>query len=165
MTTIVSVRKELEATRTAFHQLLDSVTDAELIQLIPGSAWTLQAEFYHITQSINYVPAAIVRAYRGGAAFSALYSLPAFLRNWVNGTFLVPRQGRKATRASIAAAYDRHHARVVEAIAGVKDDEWNRSANFGLARITVDEVAHRPINHFRDHGDAIHGNLSKIRRR
>jgi len=159
------MREELEATRAAFHQLLASVTDAELIQLIPGSAWMLQAEFYHITQSIRYVPGAIMRAHHGGAGFSALYSLPASLRNWVNGTILVPSQGRKATRASIAAAYDRHHARVVEAIAPVQDDEWDRSANFGLARITVDQAARRPVNHFRDHGEAIQRNLEKIRRK
>lgn len=158
------MRAELETTRAGFHQLLDSVTDAELIQLIPGSAWTLQAELYHITQSIRYVPSAIARAHRGGVGFSALYSLPTSLRNWVNGTFLVPRQGRQATRETIAAAYDRHHARILEAIAAVKDDEWNRSANFGLARVTVDQAAHRAITHFRDHGEAIRRNLAKIRR-
>src|SRR5690242_13865365 len=91
----IALRVGLEATRTRFHTLLDSVSDAEWRRKSPASAWTVGEVFVHLTWALEQLPQEVARAGRG----QGMFNLPKRLADPLSYWFIRWR-ARRATRES-----------------------------------------------------------------
>ncbi len=103
-----------------------------------------------MTQVIQLLPAGIRRAAMGHR-HSALSVVPEPLRRWVNGYLIVPLSYRSATRASLASDYEQAHAALLKVLRELPEEAWSRGAHFPRQYRTVEQMAHRPTEHFAEH--------------
>lgn len=145
-----AAREELEKVRPRFLHVLDEIPEKDWNRRFPGEAWTIKQEMVHITQVLNVLPNGIQRASRGGRR-SILAIVPTSLRSWVNGYIVVPFMARGATRQSIAEAYSKAHNSLLGILKELPEDAWNKSTPYPRKYRTVEQMAHRPAEHFEEH--------------
>ncbi len=141
---------ELEGVRLEFLRLLHEISDSDWDRRLPGEGWTARQEMAHVTQVLQLMPGGIRRA-ATGRRYSVLSVVPEPLRRWANGYFIVPLTYRSATRASLATAYDQAHATLLEVLRELPEEAWSRGAYFPREYRTVEQMAHRPAEHFAEH--------------
>lgn len=154
-----AIRTQLQAIRGAFHTLLNSISDRDLERVMPGNRWSTKAELVHVVQAAQFVPGGIDQARRGQRT-SLLSLAPAGLRDWVNGFILVPMLARNATRESIARDYDRVHAQMLAKLDSISIDELDKGTTFLGRYRTIEQIFHRPIEHFQEHAAHIRQGLN-----
>ncbi len=143
----LALRAEFEATRTAFHRLLDSVSDDQWRQKSPGSEWTVGEVFVHLTWALEYLPAEVARARRG----QGMFNLPKRLANPLSYWY-IRRLARKATRHTIRRSYDAAIAAAIGALDEVRDSDWTLGAEFyGEGFHTVTDLFQAPARHLAEH--------------
>jgi hypothetical protein len=147
-----SIRKELEETRRAFLEFLNGIPDRDLDRAQPGEGWTAKQEMMHITQVLHVIPAGILQAHLGRKR-SVLSFIPAHLRSWVNGHIIIPVVSRQATRDSIAESYRKAHTVLVNMLENLPEEAWSKGTNYPGQYRTVEQMAHRPAEHFTVHAD------------
>jgi hypothetical protein len=147
-----SIKKELEEVRRAFLDLLNAIPDGDLERALPGEGWTAKQEMVHIAQVLNVIPAGILQAHLGHRR-SVLSFIPTFLRSWVNGHIIIPVISRQATRASVAESYGKAHAALIDLLEKLPEEAWNKGAHYPSQYRTVEQMAHRPAEHFKMHAD------------
>lgn len=145
---------ELEGVRRAFLDLLHEIPDADFERVRPGEGWTAKQEMVHIVQVLGVIPAGILKA-NAGSGRSALSLIPTAFRSWVNGHIVVPVMSRRATRASIAESYERAHGALVRLLATLPEEAWSKGAHYPGKFRTVEQMAHRQAEHFREHAKHI----------
>ncbi|OGO67232.1 MAG: hypothetical protein A2Z49_12610 [Chloroflexi bacterium RBG_19FT_COMBO_56_12] len=145
-----AVREELEKVRLGFLHLLDEFPEKDWDRRFPGEGWTIKQEMVHITQVLNVLPHGIRRASRG-ARRSILAIVSASLRSWVNGYIVIPFMARGATRQSIAEAYNKAHNALLGILEGLPEDAWSKGMPYPKKYRTVEQMAHRPAEHFEEH--------------
>jgi len=145
-----ALRAELEETRLAFLRLLQEIPDKDWDRPLPGKGWTARQEMAHVTQVVRLLLAGIKRA-TAGRSRSALAFVPERLRSWVNGYIIVPVMYRTATRASIAAAYEKAQRALLNLLQELPEDAWSKGTTFPRQYRTVEQMAHRPAEHFQEH--------------
>jgi hypothetical protein len=163
-----SIRTELEATRLAFHALLDSLPDEELGRQSLNAGWTNAEVLFHIVLAFILLEPLVPMA-RIYGRLPPRYSRPqAWLLDAITGPFnwinaLGARLGgRVLTRPQIRARYDHFHRRALKMIETIRDDEWQRGM-FYPARwdplfsdfMTLEQVFRFPEAHFRFHAGQI----------
>jgi DinB superfamily len=146
----LSNRDELESVRLAFHRLLNDIPEKDWDRRLPDEGWTARQEMAHITQIIRLLPVGIRRA-TSSRKRSMLNFIPERLRRWVNGYIIVPRMYRLATRASIAEAYEAAHRNLLSILQALPEEAWSKSAFYPRQYRTVEQMAHRPAEHFQEH--------------
>jgi hypothetical protein len=104
----------------------------------------------HITQVLNVLPNGIRRASRG-CRRSILAIVPTSLRSWVNGYIVIPFMARGATRQSISEAYSKAHNTLLGILEGLPEDAWSKGIPYPRKYRTVEQMAHRPAEHFDEH--------------
>lgn len=104
----------------------------------------------HITQIIRLLPVGIERA-TSGRKRSVLNTVSERLRRWVNGYIIVPMTYRSATRETIAAAYQKAHEALLSLLQDLPEEAWSKGAFYPREYRTVEEMAHRPAEHFQEH--------------
>ena len=113
---------ELEATRQAYHALLNGLTDEDWQRPSGNEAWTIGQLMYHMTVVPRMLPTD-VRLIRRAPRVSA------FLFNGLN--VLVTRWGvRKWNRLPVGGAYDEAHAAALAVLDTVQDDEWAKGVEY-----------------------------------
>lgn len=158
--TKTAIQAELENTRTAFHDLLGSVPDEEWCCRSGNAAWTIGTELWHIADSLRFIHGAIKRARRNKRPF--LTKLPTRIVDPPRMLY-VKWFGRNATRRAIAEIYDAGHARFLDTLASLRDDEWSKSSILLDWHLTVTELFHRPAAHFAEHAASIQNGLAATR--
>jgi DinB superfamily len=140
-----AIRAELEATRTAFHQLLDSLSDADWKRRSRNPAWSVRQIMYHIAWVAALAPGGVESAKKGKG-----FNPPSFLVNPLN--VLATRVGaRGKTRAGIGRKYDEAHAKMLASLDAVHDDDWQKGVtNFG-EYATVEQTFRSVKAHFDEH--------------
>lgn len=123
-----TLRHKLEATRTAFHELLAAIPDEAWEQPSRNPAWNIREMAYHITIAVSMLPNDI-RLLRRGGLFTRLIKIPSGLFNWFNER-LTRRAARHQTRQSIAQRYDEAHANILQLLDTIGDDEWQLAAEY-----------------------------------
>jgi uncharacterized protein (TIGR03083 family) len=114
------IRAELEATREAYHELLDSLSDEDWQKPSGNPAWTVGQLLYHMTVAPRMLPADVGLIRRGGW----MPNLPAFVFNWTN--VLMTRWGaRKESLDSVGELYDAAHDRVLGVLETIQEGEWS----------------------------------------
>ena len=145
-----SIRDELEEVRLAFLGLLQEIPDRDWDRPLPGEGWTAKQQMVHIAQVLSVLPAGIERA-NTGRRRSVLSFVPTSLRSWVNGHVVIPIISRQATRESIAEAYEKAHAALVSLLEELPEEAWGKGTNYPGQYRTVEQMAHRPVEHFGEH--------------
>ncbi len=146
-----AILAELEATRVKFHQLANSVSNAEWHQKSPTSDWTLGEILVHLTWSLEYLPREVSRGLRG----KGMFNMPKFVADPMS--FLYIRWlARKATRESILRRYDAAMAAVVALVDNIVDEDWAKGAKFyGEGFYTIEDLFHTPADHLKEHSAGI----------
>ena len=139
-----ALRAELETTRAAFHELLNSLSPADLRRRSGNAAWTVGQLIYHLAWAAGFVPSGVQSARKGRG-----FNPPAFLADRVN--VIATRLGaRRATKSSIAAKYDAAHAKILAALGSVGDGDWQRGVKTFGEYLTVGDVFHSVARHFEE---------------
>jgi hypothetical protein len=148
-----ALRAELDATRTAFHALLATLSDADLAR--PGSEtdWTVKEELWHVAYAVGFMRGGITRALRGAGRIAP--PIPPGVRDWIS-LRLVRYQARRASRQDLARFYDRQHARLLATLAQTQPADWTRRVQLlGEEPRPLEALFRRPITHFAEHAAQI----------
>lgn len=116
-----ALRAELEATRTAYQQLLASLSDADLARPCAISKWTIKEVMCHLVLSLEQAsPTMVARARQSKG-------MPKFLDtrfgHWLNYKMAV-WAARKCDRATLAKRYDKACEKLLQLMNTVGADEW-----------------------------------------
>lgn len=157
-----ALRAELEATRAAYHELLDSLSEEDWRRKSANPAWRVGQLMWHLAWALGYFPKGVDQCRKGDAS-----NMPAWILNPLN--MLNTRIGsRKATPVRVAKLYDRNHAAVLACLDGVQDDEWHKRGKplgaFGEEK-TVESVFRSIAAHFQEHEADIKKGLGEARQR
>lgn len=145
-----AIREELEKVQTGFFHLLEKIPEEDWNRRFPGEGWTIKQEMVHIVQVINIIPKGILRASKGGRR-SILAIVPTSLRSWVNGHIVIPFMARSATRQSTAEAYKKAHNALLGILEELPEEAWSKGMPYPRKYRTVEQMAHRPAEHFEEH--------------
>src|SRR6266550_80673 len=113
------LRRQLEETRSAFHALVESLTDADWHRKTSATAWTIGEVLVHLTYTLAHTPEAIEHVRQGKNYLNP----PPFL-NWLGHLInrrLAQKSAGSQTRASILAWYDNAHTAMLATIEGMRD--------------------------------------------
>jgi hypothetical protein len=121
-----AIRTQLDETRAAFHTLLDEIPADAWERPSRNPAWNIREMAYHITIAVNLLPQDIKMIRRGGL-LARLTKIPPVLFNWLNER-LTRRAARRQTKEAIAQRYDAAHESVLQLLATIGEDEWEKTA-------------------------------------
>jgi hypothetical protein len=149
-----ALRAQLEETRTAYHLLMESLTDADWHRKTSSTAWTVGEVMTHLADTLADKPAAIADVRRGKNHLNP----PPGLR-WLApgiGYLLVKYSARRKNRQTILARYDQAYAALLATLDGIKDHEWKLGAFcYGEGYKTILEVCQLVVSHFQEHAAQI----------
>jgi DinB superfamily len=142
-----ALRAGLEATRTTFHNLLDSVSGDRWFMKSPASAWTMAEVFAHVTWALEYLPKEIARARRG----KGMFNMPKRVADPASYWF-IRLTARKSTPESVRRRYDAAIDAAIKALESVPDSDWELGAEFyGEGFHTVADLFRVPAKHLAEH--------------
>jgi hypothetical protein len=148
------LRRQLEETRSAFHTVVESLTDADWHRKTSSTAWTVGEVLTHLADALAGTPEAIEHVRLGKNYLNP----PSFL-SWLGPLInrrLVKQSARSQTRVSILARYDKAHTVMVATVEGIQDDEWGRGAHcFGAGYKTILDLCQTLPSHFQEHAAQI----------
>lgn len=157
-----AIRLELEATKDRFHELLDSLSAEDLAKPSSNPAWTIAQVVYHMSVAPRFLPSDVALIRRSGR----MPKPPAFLFHTLN-VWLARWGARKATHRSLGDQYDKAHARTTEALATIREDEWQLGADYPgwdpmlAGYVTLEDLFHYPTRHFEAHAKEINQALRR----
>jgi DinB family protein len=146
--------RHLEETRSAFHAVVEQLSDADWHRKTSSTAWTIGEVLTHLTFTLAHTPEAIEHLRQE----KNYHNPPSFL-NWLGPLInrrLAEQSARGQTRASILAWYDTAHTAMLATVEGIGDDEWGRGAHcFGAGYKTVLDLCQYLPSHFQEHAAQI----------
>lgn len=106
------IHSDLEATRKAFHELLDEISSDNLTLPSLNPAWTIGELFYHMSFAPRNLPSDVWMIRH----LNWVPKIPAGPFNRLN-IYLTRRGGRIATKKILAESYDEAHQRTLKVVA------------------------------------------------
>ncbi len=138
-------RAELEATRSHYHDLLNTLSDEDWNKKSGNPAWNVRQLMWHLGRGMEFFGEAIGYCRRGKAP-----NPPGFLVN--TGNVLLTRLGsRGATPKSVAEKYEAAHSALLAALEGVQDDEWHKGVTAYGTQYTIESSFQGGKHHFEEH--------------
>jgi hypothetical protein len=123
--------------------------------------WTIREVFYHMSLAPRNLPSD-VRMIRH---LKRVPKMPAGPFNWLN-SYLTRRGARNMDKAALAAKYDEAHARTMEALESVKDEEWSFGVEYPnwddmlSGYVTLERLFQYIRRHFDTHAEEIRAALN-----
>jgi hypothetical protein len=159
-----TIRRELETTRTQFHALLDSLSEADFRAQSLNPGWTNGEILAHMTFGFIVINVLLPMARLWGRLPKGSSKWFAWLLNALTGPFnwfnaLGARgQGKIFTRQRIGNIFDRTHLALLRKVASIKADEWDHGmyyptrwdSNFDEF-MTLEKLFQYPVTHFNFH--------------
>lgn len=147
-----AIRAELEATRSAFHALLNQISEADWTKksAAQGSIGQL---LVHITGYLGIIVPRVVAGARAGKKNSMPVPSGAIgdsLNYLINRVLTI-----RANRDTIAAKYDSAHAAALKLLDSVRDDEWEKATTYPAGHKTIPEIFRYHTTHFNEHAEHI----------
>lgn len=141
------LRADLEATRAAFHKLVDEAAGPRWHAKSQTSAWTVGEVFEHLTWALEQLPKEIESARRG----KGMFNLPKWIAD--PGSFWITRRAaRRSDPQSLHRRYDAAIDTTLAALDGVPDSDWGLGARFyGHGFYTVADLFATPGQHLAEH--------------
>lgn len=140
------LRADLEATRAAFHKLLET---AEARWHAPSgtSAWTVGEVLVHLTGALEYLPQEVERARQS----KGMFNLPKWIADPAS-FWLTRREARRSDPQSLRRRYDTAMDAALAALETVPDSDWGLGARFyGHGFYTVADLFATPGEHLTEH--------------
>jgi hypothetical protein len=124
------LRREIEDTRAAFHDLLNAVPDVALSRRSDNPAWTIGAVLHHMSLAPRMMVADVSMITGQSKAYRIVPKLvPRSLFDWVNKVYT--RYGaRNVSRQSLADEYDDATAKILRTLESVSDEDFLKSATY-----------------------------------
>lgn len=142
-----AIRAELAATRTAFHDLVDTLSPEDWGRSTNNPAWTVGHLLDHLVSSLELLPREVAHARQG----KGMYNLPPFLRDRLSA-WLTRWSARRESLSTVAQRYDQAYAAALQALDQVQDDEWQRGAQFwGEGFLDIEGLFRAQARHFAEH--------------
>jgi DinB superfamily len=147
-----AIRDELNATRTAYHELLDSLSESDWKTKSANPAWSVGQLMWHLGYGMEFFPKNIEYCRKGSGP-----NPPSFLVG--PGNVLLTRWGsRGAKPESVAKKYDAAHDDLLASLDSIQDDEWTKTARVYGNDYTIESTFREVAVHFREHeSDILHG--------
>jgi hypothetical protein len=155
------IRTELEMTRTHFHAMLAAIPAGAFSKPTENPQWNVGEVLYHMSLALRNLPVDVRLIRRLGW----IPTPPAFIFHRLN-EWATRRGGRDATHETLAQAYDNGHARTLQALEKIGDDEWSKGAQYPdwdsnlSGFVTLERLFHYPRVHFEAHA----AELARFRR-
>jgi hypothetical protein len=155
---LAAIRADMEATRAAYHQLLGSLSDADLQRPCAISKWTIKEVLCHMALLVEQaVPMMVKQARKGKSMPKLLDTRFGHLMNYQ----MAVRAARTATQASLAQRYDAAHSNLLRLLETVRAGEWALPTAYPDGRaLTMETVFHVPTEHFELHAAWIRQTLN-----
>lgn len=142
---------ELETVQAAFHQMVNSLSEADWYRKSPNSDWTLGEILVHLTWSLEYLPREVAHALQG----KGMLNIPKAIADPFS-LFYMRWLARRANKASVVQRYDAAMAAVKTALVNIRDEDWAKGANFYAEGFyTIEALFHTPTDHFKEHSAGI----------
>ena len=140
------VRAELEATRAAFHRLVEAA-GPRWQEKSAATAWTVGEVLVHLTWALEYLPQEVAMARQG----KGMFNMPQWIANPAS-FWIIRRQARKSDGAALLRRYDAAMDATLAALATVPDGDWGLGARFyGHGFYTVADLFATPGRHLAEH--------------
>ena len=158
------IKAELKTTRSAFHVLLDSLSEEDLQKKSLNPGWTNGEILAHMLFGFMILNALLPMARIWGRLpkgssklFAWLLNISTGLFNWINA-FGARAQGKVFTYQRVGKLYDAIYLSLLKQVDSLKDDEWERGmyyptkwdSNFSDF-MTLEKLFHYPVIHFNFH--------------
>ena len=159
-----AIYKQLESTRSRFHSLLDSLSEADFEKQSLNPGWTNGEILAHMTFGFIVINVLLPMARLWGRLPKGSSKWFAWLLNALTGPFNwfnavgTRGQGKVFTYQRLGKIYDRAYFSLLQKIDSIKEDEWERGmyyptkwdANFDEF-MTLEKLFHYPVIHFNFH--------------
>jgi hypothetical protein len=142
-----ALRASLEATRAAFHRLVDAAAGERWRQKSPNSAWTVGEVLVHLTWALEYLPKEVEMARQG----KGMFNMPGWIAD--TGSYWIIRwEARKSTPDSVRRRYDAAMDKALALLETVPDGDWAKGAPFyGHGFHSVADLFAAPVEHLAEH--------------
>ncbi len=142
-----ALRAELAATRRRFHELVTAFTGSAWRHSDPNTRWTFGEVLVHVTWAMEYLPQEVESARRG----RGMFNIPPWLRDPFS-LWYVRWIARDALPGDIRQRYDTAIDRTLRSLDAIREDEWERGANFyGEGYYSIEDLFHTPAEHLAHH--------------
>ena len=150
-----AIRAELEATRSQYHDLANSLSEKDWKQKSANPAWNVRQLMWHLAWAGGFT-ASGVEACRKGKGTNP----PNWIADAAN-TWITRIGSRGATKQSVRKKYDDAHQKVLASLDGVQDDEWQKSARVFSRDMTIEKTFRDHVEHFKEHEADIRKGLGR----
>ncbi len=169
MSTRENLRIEIEETKEAFHQLLESIPD-EAFGLPSGNpAWTIGEVLYHMSIAPRMLGTDVKMILNQNWFYRLIPAIiPKSLFDWMN-KILTKYGARNLTREFLAAEYDKAHLATIKALNEVKELDFKKKLNYPdwdpllSGKVTLERLFHYIKLHFDVHAAQIHLKLNETK--
>jgi hypothetical protein len=142
-----AIQSSLEQARSAFQEVLGSLTEDDLAQKRSGSGWCAREVATHVVTSIERVPP-LIAALRQGEDYMN-YPLAVLERLKRLHTWWVARD---ATWGTMARRLDAAYPPILALVETIRADEWGRSGGaYGEGHWTVEHALLHQLEHVKEH--------------
>jgi len=144
------LRAELEATRLAFHALVQSYSGDRWRKQSGTTAWSCGEVLVHLTWAVAYLPREVESARQG----RGMFNVPKWL-GWLANPlsyWYVRWMARAATPDALRQRYDQAIDATLRMLDTIRDDEWSQGADFyGEGFHSIERLFRTPTEHLNDH--------------
>jgi hypothetical protein len=140
-----SLRADLEATRTGYHDLLKSLSAEDMKKKSANPEWNVGQLMWHLAWGHDHVPGAVARARKGKN-----FSIPQGAFNFIN-PWLTRWGARRATPEKLAAHYDEGFNKIIAALDETPETELGNSAVFMGETRSAARHFETAVVHFKEH--------------
>jgi hypothetical protein len=165
-----ALRLEYAASHRAFHALLDALSDADFTKQSLNPSWTNGELLFHMALGF-FVLASLLPLARffGHVPKASSQPLASLLNrgtrpfNWTNA-LSTRLGGRILRRRSLGNIFDWVHARLVQSLERVHDEDWDRGGMYAPTRwdavsfqdyMTLEDLYRMPLRHFALHREQL----------
>ncbi len=140
-----AVRADIEAVRSEYNSLLDSLSADDWKTKTANPAWTVGNLMWHLGFGAEFFSQAIGYCRKGKGP-----NPPQFLIDPANRLITLFRS-RGATPESVRTQYDKATNALLALLDGVKDDEWQKTTKIYGAAYTIESACRGPREHWDEH--------------
>lgn len=164
LSTRETLRQELEATRLAYHELLEAIPEWGWERPTANPAWNVRQTMFHMTLAPRFLPGDVAMLRRGWVP-----KVPAWLFDLLNKWY-TRWVGSRQTPAGLAAEYDKRHAAVLALLETIRPEEWALAGEYPAINEnlsgsrTIAEMFHYLTVHFEEHAADIGAAMTKPRK-
>ncbi|HEV3165560.1 MAG TPA: DinB family protein [Isosphaeraceae bacterium] len=141
-----ALRRELEAARGRYQQVLASTSDEGWGAATRNPKWTAGAILAHIVLGMDTVPLRIKSARRG----KSLMVMPVFAFDFIN-VMLSRRMAARYRLGTIGREFDAKYNAMIRLLDDVRDGEWEKLSRVYIQRQTIEEVFRSQASHILGH--------------